>query len=188
MSPTDKPGRWRIGRTAAGASAGGERVRPLRPTLTAERRERFEADRAILARVYPGVRHYILAGTGDALAEGPVEVDVGGGCFETVEIRMFFGLLYPEIPPAVSERDARSRRWHPDVDRHIVSDGSFCLWLPHVDPPDVSTPEGFRLLLLRLLLFLRDQFVFDDLGCWPGPAWPHGRVDAYAAHVIDDSG
>jgi hypothetical protein len=161
---------------------------PSGPTLSAERRERFEADREILGRVYPGLRHYILVGTGDALAEGPIEVDVGGGCFEIVEIRMFFGPLYPEIPPEVSERDARSRRWHTDVDRHIVAEGRFCLWLPHVDPPDVRTPERFRLFLLRLLLFLRDQFVFDDLGRWPGPAWPHGPVDAYAVHVRERLG
>jgi hypothetical protein len=31
VSPTDKPGRWQIGAAPAAASAGGERVRPLRP-------------------------------------------------------------------------------------------------------------------------------------------------------------
>ena len=60
--------------------------------------------------------------------------------------------------------------------------------LPGVDRPDVTSVDGFRQFLLRLLLFLRDQFVYDDLGHWPGLAWPHGAVDAYARHVAERLG
>ena len=50
---------------------------PTGPTLTAERHERFGADRRVLADLHPDMRHYILAGTGDAFAEGSMHVALG---------------------------------------------------------------------------------------------------------------
>jgi hypothetical protein len=166
---------------------------PSGRTLTVERHRRFEADRETIADLYPHLRHYVWAAvggacgavTGDAYAEGPIDVDVGAGCFEPVQIRMTFGARYPDAPPDVYESGGR---WKPTIDRHIHRDHSFCLWLPGVDRPDVTSVDGFRQFLLRLLLFLRDQFVYDDLGHWPGLAWPHGAVDAYARHVAERLG
>jgi ubiquitin-protein ligase len=158
---------------------------PTGLTLTPERHRRFEADRRVLADLHPDMRHYIWAGSGNAFAEGMMHIDVGAGCFEPVEIRLDFGPRYPQVPPTVYETGGR---WRPNMDRHIVCDGSFCLWLPNVDPPDVSAASGFREFLLRLLLFLRDQFVYDDLGRWPGRDWPHGPIDAYACHVSERLG
>jgi hypothetical protein len=155
------------------------------PTLSLERQQRFDADRALLAELVPELRHYIWAHSGNAFAEGPAYADVGAGCFEPVMICMRFGPRYPSLPPTVYDI---GRRWKPTADRHINDDSSFCLWLPNVDRPDVGTPVGFRDFLLRLFLFLRDQFVYDDLGRWPGPAWPHGATDAYAHHVVERLG
>ena len=154
-------------------------------TLTVERHARFEADRRVLADLHPDIRHYVWAATGDAFAEGAMHVDVGAGCFEPVQIRLDFGPRYPAVPPVVRETGGR---WQPSMDRHIVTGGAFCLGLPGVDVPDVRTVPGFREFLLRLLLFLRDQFVYDDLVRWPGLDWPHGPVDAYAAHIAERLG
>lgn len=151
-------------------------------TLSKERLERFEADRAALAEVLPRVRHCIWANGAGALAEGPVDVDVGAGCWEEVEIEIRFGVNYPLSPPRIYDR---LRRWRPLDDRHLMPSGEFCLWLAHVDVPDFSDSDGFRTVLLRLLPFLRDQFVFDDLGKWPGPQWAHKPRNAYAQYLIE---
>jgi len=106
----------------------------------------------------------VLADGKGAIAHGPVDIDVGAGCFEPVEIRMEFGLGYPPQPPTGFD-DAR--RWRPNLDRHLLDDYTFCLWLAGVDTPALTTPGHLRTFSLQLLLFLRDQFVFDDLGRWP---------------------
>jgi hypothetical protein len=135
-----------------------------------------------LAQVLPGLRHYIWADGRGAIAEGEVEVDIGAGCWDSVDISMIFDERYPRVPPQVFDL---SRRWAPDDDRHIMANHEFCLWLPHVDTPKVEADSELREFALRLLPFLRDQFVYDDLGRWPGRDWRHGRRAAYAQHLIE---
>jgi hypothetical protein len=117
-----------------------------------------------------------------AVAEGEVDVDVGAGCFEPVEIRLIFDGDYPTRPPRVFDR---AGRWRPEMDRHLYSNGEFCLWLDRVDVPDVSAAAGLDRFLKRLLVFLHDQFVYDDIERWLGPEWPHGPQAAYAQHLIE---
>jgi hypothetical protein len=155
---------------------------PSGPTLSEKSRLRFEEDRRVLAEVFPGVMHIVNMDGSGAVAEGPVEVDVGAGCFEPVEIRLVFDGDYPARPPRVFDR---AGRWRPAMDRHLYSNGEFCLWLDRVDVPDVATPAGLDRFLKRLLVFFHDQFVYDDLGRWPGPEWPHGPEAAYAQHLIE---
>jgi ubiquitin-protein ligase len=134
----------------------------------------------MLAEDFPGLRHAIHADGSGATAAGTVTVDIGAGYRADVEIELRFPEAYPHEPPEIFDRGFR---WVPNPDRHINEDHSFCLWLAHVDVPDVSTVELLRKLLLQVLLFLRDQFVFDDLKRWPGKQWAHGPVAAYAQHV-----
>lgn len=151
-------------------------------TLSEERRLRFEEDRRILSEVFPRVRHIVLMDGTGAVAEGEVDVDVGAGFFEPVRLLLKFGPNYPYQPPRVFDR---ARRWQPEDDRHLMANREFCLWLDHVDVPDVTTPAGLDRFLKRLLVFLHDQFVFDDIGRWPGAEWPHGKREAYAQHLIE---
>lgn len=95
---------------------------------------------------------------------------------------MIFDEHYPRVPPRVFDL---GRRWAPDDDRHLMANHEFCLWLPHVDTPKVEADSELREFALRLLPFLRDQFVYDDLGRWPGRDWRHGRRAAYAQHLIE---
>ncbi len=155
---------------------------PTGPTLTEERQRRYEQDRVTLAQVLPGLRHYIWADGRGAIAEGEVEVDIGAGCWDSVDISMIFDEHYPRVPPRVFDL---GQRWAPEDDRHIMANHEFCLWLPHVDTPKVGADGELREFALRLLPFLRDQFVYDDLGRWPGRDWRHGRRAAYAQHLIE---
>lgn len=153
------------------------------PTLTEQQLQRYEQDRQLLREMLPEVRHLIHADGSGAIAEGSVEVDVGAGCWETVEITIIFGRDYPKTPPRVYET---GRRWHPEDDRHIMAGHEFCLWLEHVDTPGFDTVEDLRREILRLLMFLRDQFVYDDLGKrWPGPQWRHHAPAAYAQYLTE---
>jgi SEC-C motif len=158
---------------------------PSGPTLSSALRRRFDADRVVLAELLPRLRHYIWATGEGAYAEGIVEVDIGAGYWEEVEIRMDFDSRYPHAAPRVYDH---RRRWKPNPDRHIMFDHEFCLWLGYVDTPDVTTVAGFHDFVLRLVLFLRDQFVFDDIGRWPGPEWRHGARAAYAQHLVERLG
>jgi hypothetical protein len=124
----------------------------------------------------------ILDDGSGADAVGEVEVDVGAGRWESVPLRLTFHAPYPAEPPTVYYR---GNRWAPDLDRHLLNDCSFCLWLQGVDQPDVATEAGLEQFLLSLLPFLRDQFVFDDLGEWPGEEWAHGAHAAYSQHLIE---
>jgi len=158
---------------------------PFGPTLSSDRVRRFEDDRVVFADVLPRLRHYIWATGEGAFAEGAVDVDVGAGCWEEVEIRMEFGPEYPERLPRVYDR---AWRWRPKLDRHLLLGGEFCLSLAFADTPDVTSTEGLQEFLLRLFPFFRDQFVFDDIGRWPGPEWKHGPRAAYAQHIVERLG
>jgi hypothetical protein len=144
-------------------------------------RDRYTSDRAMLAEAFPGLRHYVRGSDG-ALVQGAVDVDIGAGVFEPVAVDLDFGPSYPRMPPRVFDA---ARRWAPVDDRHLMWNHEFCLWLEHVDRPDVSTTDGLRTFLLRLLPFLRDQFVFDDLGRWPNRDWAHRPRAAYAQHLVE---
>ena len=141
------------------------------PTLTEQQLQRYEQDRQLLSEMLPEMRHLIHADGSGAVAEGPVEVDVGAGCWETVQIEIVFERDYPRTPPRVYETGGR---WRPEDDRHIMDTHEFCLWLEHVDTPSFATVDDLRREILRLLIFLRDQFVYDDLGKrWPSSQWKH---------------
>lgn len=153
--------------------------------LTADVLARYEADAAVIADVFPKLKHHILLSRQGAYAAGDVDVDVGAGAFEAVPLHLAFRPPYPLVPPTVYYR---GKRWAPNIDRHLMSDRSFCLWLALVDQPDVTRPEELKHFLLGLLPFLRDQFVFDDLGAWPGEEWAHGAEAAYSQHIIETLG
>lgn len=155
---------------------------PFAPTLPSSRLVRLEEDRVTLNGVAPRIRHYIWADGRGALAEGEIDVDIGAGCFAAVDIMIVFGTGYPHVPPRFFDH---AQRWRPDPDRHLMDNHEFCLWLAGVDTPAVTSSERLGELVLRVMTFLRDQFVFDDLGRWPGRDWRHGAPDAYAQHVLE---
>lgn len=155
-------------------------------TPNEQRWERWEADRRILRRRFPKVRHLVLIGTDLAVAEGIVEVDAGAGRFEPVQIEMRFSERYPHELPRVWERGGR---WRPHPDRHMyVGDGDFCLGLPGVDLPVTTTPHDFEKFICQLLVFLHDQFVFDATSSWPGNEWEHGYEAAFTQFASETLG
>lgn len=78
---------------------------------------------------------------------------------------------------SVRERDGRQRLPLGCPERHINSDGSFCLGLSRVDSLLPLTLEDAQAWWSRLHGFLNLQLMAGRRGRWAtGKAWPHGRA------------
>lgn len=64
-------------------------------------------------------------------------------------------------------------------ERHINSDGSFCINWIQGDPRPVVDTESARAWWASLEDYLRLQVAASKLRRWPGPAWAHGHAAEY---------
>ncbi len=71
-------------------------------------------------------------------------------------------------------------RFPPSLDRHIVTDGWFCMWLPQTAPRDFDRKDGLARHLERVREFIVLQLMYEDRlrrgiePAWAGPEWDHG--------------
>jgi len=142
---------------------------------------RLKADRELLAVEHPYLSYDLDERRLTAVAQGTVPLALPDGRIDPIEIRIEFGLDYPRKPPVVFDV---AKRWLPDDDRHIPADRSFCLYLRGVDEPDLALPSALKIFMLDVICFLEQQLIFDRIGRFPGPQWPHHR-DAYALHIVE---
>lgn len=140
---------------------------------------RWEADRALLATVAPGLRLDMPASARKTLLRGTLSVPQPDGRVVdfAVEIR-YPGLDPRELPDTY---DA-GRRFPPDADRHVEADGRFCLWVPETAPRrEFSLEGGLAVYLCRVQEFLTLQLMYEVRRkhgiepYWPGDAWGHGQ-------------
>jgi hypothetical protein len=142
-----------------------------------EARRRFAEHQDYLARHESGLQLAIEELAGRANVRGSVLVPVGGGMIQQFEIELRYQGLRPFRTPRT--RDPVGR-FPPSLDRHVLPDGWFCLWLPQTAPNDFHLPEGLALHLDRVREFLLLQLIYEDRvrrgiqPAWPGPAWDHG--------------
>lgn len=146
-----------------------------------ERLARLRADRDLLASEHPYLNYRLDERRLIAEARGAVPMLLPDGQIEPVELQLLFHPQYPPRPPFVSEVGGR---WTPDDDRHIPQDRTFCLYLRDVDEPDLREPMALSRFMLDVICFLDQQLIYDRIGRFPGPQWPH-RENAYALHVIE---
>ena len=146
------------------------------------RASRLKADRELLAADHPYLSYDLDERRLTAVAQGAVPLALPDGRIDPIEIRIEFGLEYPQRPPPVFDA---AERWIPDDDRHIPVDHSFCLYLRNVDEPDLSLPSALKLFMLDVICFLEQQLIYDRIERFPGPQWPHHR-DAYALHIVEE--
>lgn len=122
-----------------------------------------------------------LQGTIKHLAECGVRTEV--------PVRIEFPAEYPAKPPKAFDA-AHTFTWCPD--RHIESDGAFCLSLtPTTDwrPNDPNALVGF---LDQVSVFIERQIIYSKLPApagggkrpWPGGEWAHGRK-GYQQYVLE---
>jgi hypothetical protein len=146
-----------------------------------ERLVRLRADRDLLAHDHPYLEYHLDEPQLTGIARGAVPVLLPDGQVDPIEIAIDFHHGYLPGPPTASDA---GRRWLPDDDRHIPQDHSFCLYLRDIDEPDLTQPEALRLFMLDVVTFLEQQLIYDRIGRFPGPAWPHKR-DAYALYIVE---
>ena len=147
----------------------------------AERRAALDIAQRVLAELAPSLVFVRDRMAGGAVAHGTIELVQPDDTIIPVEVRIVFGVGYPGVEPIAYDA---APRWKPDVERHVLENHSFCLYLPGVEKPDLRNPHGFRGWLLDLVVFLHQQLVYDAIGGrrFPGPGWRRGQL-AYADHL-----
>jgi hypothetical protein len=145
--------------------------------LPAKARHRLTEHQEYLARHDPGLLLTVDEVAARARMTGAITVPVGGGMTRQFEIELRYKGLNPFRTPTTHDP---AGRFPPSPDRHIWSDGQFCMWLPQTAPNDFHLPDGLAHHLDRVREFLILQLMYDDrlrrgiTPAWPGPAWAHG--------------
>ncbi len=142
---------------------------------------RLRADRELLAREHPYLDYHLDEAEALAVARGAVPMLLPDGQVDPIEIEVEFHRRYPTRPPLVRETGGR---FTPDDDRHIVGDANFCLYLREVDEPDLASRHALHVFMLDVVCFLEQQLIYERIGRFPGPQWPHKR-DAYALYIVE---
>jgi hypothetical protein len=137
-------------------------------------------DRELIAEHYPGLRLEHAGST--SVITGKLALTMPDGEIEEVGVWVELAEDHPHHQPIAYDAD---ERWTPELDRHILSDHSFCLFLARVDEPDIQGEAGILPFMRELEMFVRQQLIldsqrrFDPDARFPGPEWPHGNA-AYA--------
>jgi len=147
--------------------------------LTSSARRRLAEHQKYLAQYEPGLQLSVDEVAGEARARGHIMVPVGAGITRPFEIELVYRGLDPFATPDTYDP---AGRFPPSLDRHVVGDGKFCLWLPQTAPNDFDLEEGLRRHLDRVREFLVLQLIYEDRKrrgiepAWPGPVWDHGNA------------
>jgi hypothetical protein len=147
----------------------------------AERIARLSADRQLLAVEHPYLEFALDPQAGTASAHGAVPMLLPDGRVDPIAIRLDFHARYPTSPPLVA---ATAGRFQPDLDRHVLEGGQFCLYLRDIDEPNLRRAEALHVFMLDIIVFLDQQLIFERTGRFPGPGWPHG-MSAYSLYVVE---
>lgn len=146
---------------------------PARSLESKRRERRLQADSALVAEYYPGLR-LERTDAGDAFV-GKIVIGSASGITTPVDVRIQLPPRYPDIEPVAI--DAASRFPH-EADAHIHADGSCCLWLPWESPWNARDPDGIVTFIDHVVEFFYKQLVFEANGHsrWPGAARGHGTA------------
>lgn len=153
--------------------------------VTPDGLKRRNIDAAILKERLPGVPISDVR-SGRLIANGVATVVLSEHTRWSGNIQIIFPKTYPQRPPiGFILADCFQPR---DAKRHFMADGSCCLYLPNVDDHwSGADPLALTSWLDQFMLFIGRQMLFDVLGRWVGPEWPHGYA-AYALHIEERLG
>ena len=106
--------------------------------------------------------------------EGDFILEADCGVATRIRIRIDFRSNYPASEPIAYDA---AGHFPTGLDRHILLDGQFCLWLPPCSPWDEDDPNSFLRFLDEVTVFLERQLIYDATGGkeWPGPQYRHGK-------------
>jgi hypothetical protein len=154
-----------------------------KPWYERRRGRRFQHDSALVQARCSGLTWRIDEAQALARLEGQVTIVEAGGLVTSIDSRIEFPRDYPASEPAAFETGLRFP-WV--ADRHFVSDGRCCLWLPPQSKWQPDHADALAVFLDELVTFFYRQLLFDATGKWPG-GWHHG-VFGYWQYVIEELG
>lgn len=142
-------------------------------------RGRWESDQAVLAATAAGLQLKIGSNARQARIVGTVAVARHDGRRDDFEVEIRYPGLQPrELPDTYDPMG----QFPPDPDRHVESDGRFCLWVPEAAPTRAfRAAGGLALYLCRVQEFIYLQLMYEVRRkhgvepYWPGDAWGHGN-------------
>lgn len=140
----------------------------------------LRAEEALVKELYPLLRFRLDADTGKMNLEGDFVLQTDCGVSTLIAIRVEFPRDYPDSEPVAFDAGSRFPAL---VDRHIITNGQFCLWLPPCSPWDKNDPNRLIRFLDEVMVFLERQMVFDVTGVWPGGQYQHG-ADGYEEFML----
>jgi hypothetical protein len=151
-------------------------------------RERFSADRALVAEHYPSLQFRVDSEKQNVSLEGSVIIRECGMPAE-IATAVRFPWDYPGHEPVAYDAALRfqPKQGGKLVDRHLGPDGHCCLWLDPESRWNSRDHSALRLFLDELAVFFDRQLIYDLTGEWPGPSYRHGR-DGYLEFIREQLG
>lgn len=131
----------------------------------------LRAEEALVKELYPHLRFRLDTDAGTMNLEGDFVLQTDCGVSTSIAVRVEFPHGYPDAEPVAFDA---AGRFPASVDRHIIKNGQFCLWLPPCSPWDKEDPNHLIRFLDEVTVFLERQMIFDVTGIWPGDQYKHG--------------
>lgn len=153
-----------------------------KPWFERDGRSLLREEQALVSQHYPGLAFRADAKSERMCLEGELILKADCGISTSIFIRIDFPDNYPEGEPTAYDA---AGRFVPSLDRHILKDGQFCLWLPPCSPWSKDNPCRLLRFLDEVTVFLERQLVYDAINgqLWPGPQFKHG-VDGYDEFML----
>lgn len=133
--------------------------------------ERFEQDKASVAEHYPELSYYVSPDKQEVSLSGTLIIRDCYNVPKRVSIQILFPDSYPAHAPAVYETEGRFPQC---ADRHMMDDGSFCLFLPLSEELDLAGRHSIIDFLHQVEVFIDKHLVAESISRWPGGEWKHG--------------
>lgn len=148
---------------------------------------RLDSDRKLLAQHYPSLSLVVDDSGKRVKIVGTLFLTSDCGVSTRVAVEVRLPRDYPSSEPVAYDAERRFRSAPGKIieDRHICSNGQFCLWLPPNSPWSAEGPHSLLTFLDGLSVFLDRQLIYDETGEWPGPHYDHGP-HGYRQFIIEE--
>lgn len=144
-----------------------------KPWFEREGGKLLREEQALVSGHYPGLAFRIDTAEGRIHLVGDFFIEADCGVRTPIRIRVDFPANYPADEPTAYD-DAGT--FSPSLDRHILKDGQFCLWLPPCTPWDRDDPRRLLRFLDEVTVFLERQLIYEITRKWPGGQYDHGAA------------
>jgi hypothetical protein len=159
------------------------RVRP-KPWFERRAGRVLLAEQALVEEHYPNLAFRVDPDSGLMCLTGNFTLQADCGVPTEISVQVVFPMDYPDSEPGAYDAVGR---FPVSDDRHIVTGGRFCLWLPPCSRWEKDDPKRLVRFLDEVTVFLERQLVYDVTGDWPGEQYKH-RAAGYEEFMLSALG